>query len=147
MVSFSLLTIYVHDSEDSAIDYIVNHLDRWTLALVVFREISPEKLNYVIRQNYTTLPSTDYVVDTWSVGLDTSYQQYFLSGFLSIQQSIDAWAMGYVNATTTSAECAYVPETVSMPFPTYNYLKNPFYISVGFLLGVAFTSKKNVDKL
>lgn len=147
MASFSLLTIYNHSTEEDAVNYIVDHLDRWTLALIVFREVTPQKVNYVIRQNYTTLPGTDYVVNTYPSGLDTTYQKYYLSGFLSIQSAIEEWSMSYVGATTTRPECANVPQATSMPFPTYEYNRNPFYTSVGFLLGVAFTSKCILTKI
>jgi hypothetical protein len=137
----NLLTIYTHESEQAAVDYITTHLGRWTFALIVFREISASKINYVIRQNYTTLPSTGLVIDDFAVGLDKGYQEYYTSGFLSIQGSVDDWAMEYVGATSSGGQCANVPHTTSMPFPTFDYKENPFYSTVGFLLGVAFASK------
>ena len=54
--SFKTVTSYLHDTEAAAVDYILNNLNRRTFALIVVREVSAHKINYVIRMNYTTLP-------------------------------------------------------------------------------------------
>lgn len=65
---------FIHNSEKSAVNYILDHLDTPALALIVLRQVSPRKVNYVIRQNYTTLPNTNIGVDTTSIGLNPAYQ-------------------------------------------------------------------------
>ena len=40
--------------------------------------------------NYTVVPSTNWVVRFVALGLDTKYQRYHLSGFLTLQESRDA---------------------------------------------------------
>ncbi len=45
-------------------------------------------MNYVIRQNYTTLPNTNRVIEDDVIGLDTNFQNYFVSGFLTLQKSV-----------------------------------------------------------
>lgn len=142
--TFRSLTVITHASEGDAIRYILTNIDERAFALIVLRQITPKKINYVIRLNYTTLPDTNQIVSSLSLGLDTSYQQYFLSGFLTLQNTIDAWAFDYTGASTNSASssCSAPPNIMSVPFPTYEYKKNPFYPSVGFLLGLALTSER-----
>jgi ATP-binding cassette subfamily A (ABC1) protein 3 len=137
---FSTLEVYIHDSENDGIDFILHHLDNTALALIVLRDTTLNKMNYVIRQNYTTIPNTNLIVLDPAVGLQTYYQQYLLSGFLSIQQAIDNWIMQYTDLTSLSAEpvCSNaIPTPFFIPFPTFSYNQNLFYSSVGFLLGLA----------
>jgi ATP-binding cassette subfamily A (ABC1) protein 3 len=140
---FASVDIYVHDSEEAGIGYILDHLGDPALALIVLRQITPAKVNYLIRQNYTTLPNTNQVVDDGAIGLNTDYQSYFFSGFLSLERAVNAWAFEYTNSVTgpdnpdAPAECTGPPEMVVTPFPTPQYNQNPFYQQVGFLLGLA----------
>lgn len=161
MTTFSGIIVHKHSSESAAIQYILTHLEERALALIVIHEISPKKINYEIRQNYTTLPDTTEVLTRVSHGIDTQYQQYFLSGFLSIQDAIDEWAFKYIGAVyptnssssqtnitnVTAIDCSSIPHIFAIPFPTYNYDQNPFFVSVGFLLGLAFTSKSIIVKI
>ena len=153
-LTFRTLVVHKHKSEQKALQYVQNHLEEYTFALIVLHTISPEVLNYDIRQNYTTLPNTNQVVNWISVGLDTQYQNYFLSGFLTLQSTIDQWAFSYVDNQITqslgtnasldeSRECRK-PSPMTMPFPTAAFNQNLFYQAVGFLLGLAMTSKGNV---
>ncbi len=137
---FASLNIFVHDTEEEGVNFILDHLDSPALALISLREVSNSKVNYVIRQNYTTLPNTNSIVQSATIGLDTQYQQYFLSGFLSMERAIDEWVFEYTGATSNTKyeECsAGAPSPVFIPFPTFAYEQNPYYTSVGFLLGLA----------
>ena len=133
--TFKTVQYYVHSSEKSAVDYILRNLDTPTLALIVLRQVTVKKVNYVIRQNYTTLPNTNIAVYRNSIGLNQIYQNYILSGFMTIQKTVDEWAFAYTNVSS-KANCS-PPNIVLSPFPTYAYDQNPFYIRVGFLLGLA----------
>jgi ABC-type multidrug transport system fused ATPase/permease subunit len=137
--TFKTLNVIVHTSEDDAIDYIMKNLESSSFALIVIRQATLQKVNYVIRQNYTTLPNTNRIMEIPAMGLQTTYQQYFLSGFLTLQKAVDQWAFQYTNATqSTETICtAGPPNAVIMPYPTFAYNQNPFYSSVGFLLGLA----------
>jgi len=138
-ILFETVTIYTHSSESEALDYILNTLDEPTLALIVVREVSNSKVNYVIRQNYTVLPNTNELVNYVAVGLDDTYQKYLLSGFLTLQRSIDNWVFQYTNSENPDyEECGgSQPTPLLIPFPTPKYEVNPFYDSVGFILGLA----------
>lgn len=141
-LTFSSLTYHIHRSESAAVKYILNNLDEYALALIVLHQVTPEKINYEIRQNYTTLPNTNEVVNWITTGLDTKYQTYYLSGFLSLQDVIDRWAFSYINATEETsgrAQCEYPGVIYTMPFPTAAYDQNLFFTAVGFLLGLAMT--------
>jgi hypothetical protein len=143
--TFQSLTIYQHETEGKAIRYIQNHLEEYTWALIVVHAIDPSIINYEIRLNYTTLPNTNEVVNWITIGLDTTYQRYYLSGFLSLQAVIDDWAFEQVNAMKNSTEATgggtcRKPNPISMPFPTAAFDQNIFFLAVGFLLGLAMTS-------
>lgn len=139
LTTFPSLTVYVHNSEDEAVSYILDHLEERTFFLLVFHQVNPERVNYEIRMNYTVLPNSNNIISYSSLGLVPDYQQYFLSGFLSVQDTVDRWAYVYTGADSTSKNCSK-PAMTAVPFPTYAYSQNPFYQSVGFLLGLAMTS-------
>jgi hypothetical protein len=153
--TFQRLKYYKHESENKAIRYIQNHLGEYTWALIVIHSIDPSNINYEIRLNYTTLPNTNEVVNWISIGLDTTYQRYYLSGFLSLQDVIDQWAFQYVNNMNaaeqgtetlingTNSNTCRKPAAASMPFPTAAFDQNIFFLAVGFLLGLAMTSNPN----
>jgi hypothetical protein len=134
---FGKVRIYIHASESIGADYLVRHARQQTLAFIVLRRIDNEKVDYVIRQRHTALPSTNLVVRSISPGLFTDYQQYFLSGFLSIQKGVDAWVFNYTNSIYSptnlniSQECNGPPNAVLIPFPISSYQANPFYLQIG----------------
>lgn len=139
--TFQSLVVRKHKSEGKAINYIQSHLEEYAWALIVVHSIDSSNINYEIRLNYTTLPNTNEVVNWITIGLDTTYQRYYLSGFLSLQDSIDDWAFAYVNDLMNSTEnTCRKPTTISMPFPTAPFDQNIFFLAVGFLLGLAMTS-------
>jgi hypothetical protein len=139
--SFRDFNVVVHDSEDDGVEYILDNLDDTAFALIALLQITPNKVNYKIRQNYTTLPNTNGVLNNPAIGINTDYQQYFFSGFLSLQRAVDAWVFDYVevpqNNTLFPQHCTGAPpQAVLAPYPTFAYNQNPFYGSVGFLLGL-----------
>ena len=137
--SFKTLKSHFHANENEGVNYILANLERRAFALISIRQITPEKINYVIRQNYTTLPNTNDVFISITRGLDRTYQMYFLSGFLTLESTIDRWALNYaVRQADPNASCQS-PDVLTVPFPTYEFDSNPFYSQVGFLLGLAMT--------
>jgi hypothetical protein len=83
------------------------------------------------------LPNTNAVVNGLTIGLDVKFLDYFTSGFLSLRIAVDNWVFSYLKA---EEQCGPLPLVVFTPFPTYAYSQNPFYLQVGFLLGLAMTS-------
>lgn len=152
-ISFSNMTYHKHASEDIGVQYILDNLDEYALALIVLQRVNldgdGESIKYSIRQNYTTLPNTNQIVNWISIGLDTQYQAYLLSGFLTLQSTVDEWIFQLYSNTTLSppgnvtsdqGQCTK-PQSIGIPFPTAAYNQNLFYTAVGFLLGLAMTSK------
>lgn len=147
--TFKNMKYYTHASESAAVDFILNNLDEKAFALIVFRDITNQKINYVIRQNYTALPNTNIMVQFSFKGLSGQYTRYYLNGFLSLQDSIDRWAFDYTGASSPAIlrpaslnqTCGPFPTVWSFPYPIYRYQQNPFYTQVGPLLGLALTSE------
>lgn len=137
--SFKTLKYHLHETEADGVDYILSHLENRALALIDLRKITNEKINYVIRQNYTTLPNTNQVFVAIARGLDTNFQMYLTSGFLTLEKTIDKWALDYSVKLINPAATCVSPEVLTVPFPTYEFDSNPFYAQVGFLLGLAMT--------
>lgn len=136
--SFHKLEVRTHSSEEVAVDFIMKHLRPITFALIVLKKVSPSKINFIIRQNYSTIPNTNKMIINPADGLHPDFHQYFLSGFLTLQKAVDQWAFQYSNLTNSLvSECAAgPPNAVLIPYPTFAYSQNPFYYSVGFLLGL-----------
>lgn len=130
----------IHESEKDGVNYILDNLDSPAFALISLFQVTPEKVNYAIRQNYTTLPNTNTIVQTPAIGINQAYQQYFFSGFLTLQRSVDEWVFDYLGASDNEMypnQCSSGPmSSVLAPYPTAAYDQNPFYTSVGFLLGL-----------
>lgn len=150
-ITFSSMKHHVHSSEKAAINFIQDNLDEYAFALIVLPSlpdaITANHIQYKIRQNYTTLPNTNEVVNWISIGLDTEYQKYLLSGFLTLQMTIDAWAFEYTQVmaeeegvAAPSGQCSQ-PQYWTMPFPTAAFDQNIFFRAVGFLLGLAMISE------
>lgn len=139
--TFRTVPYYVHASEGAAVEYILNNLQERTFALIVFRQVTPTAINYLIRQNYSVLPNTNVVNRPGYKTLYTQYQNYYLSGFLTMQDTVDRWAFLYTNTSLSNRSdvCSIFPALASVPFPTYKSTSNSFYASVGPLLGLALT--------
>lgn len=127
------LTIQVHDSEETALTYINKNLANRTWALIdLSGHVNDEDISYKIRMNYTTLPNTNLIVKFVSSGLDTKYQRYYLSGYLTLQRTLNEFAMASINCDSSTTS----DNIWSMPMPTAAYNQNAFFQAVGFLLGL-----------
>ena len=71
------------------------------------------------------------------MGLDTTYQNYIYSGFLTLQEAVDD-AIFSMTASRPGLISNATPQAMNMtsvPFPISAYTENPFYQSVGPLVG------------
>ena len=136
---FKSLNYIIHASEGEGVEYILRHLEKRALALIDIRQITPEIINYVIRQNQTTLPNTNEVILPNSRGLTRDYQEYLTSGFLSLQDIIDRWALNYAVQQIDSTATCYSPAVLTVPYPTYDFNSNQFYERIGLVMGMAMT--------
>ena len=138
--TFRSLNVRTHTTEIAAVRYILANLNERAFALIVIHQITPTKINYEIRQNYSTLPNSNRIVNSVTTGLDTTYQGYLLSGFLTLEDTIDRWAVDYaIKKVNPIAESCILPTPFLVPMPTYEFNGNPFYASVGSILGLALT--------
>ncbi|CAM9223755.1 unnamed protein product [Phaeothamnion confervicola] len=160
--SFPLVGHRLHASEAAAVDHVLATLDERTWAVVVVDAAEAGNVDYVLRLNFTTVPDTHYAVEEITVGLDSRFKRYYLSGYLTLQRSIDRfmfeWTTGassaeqYVGSTFAGADATQSesmrngaqdvcspPAVLGIPFPTPLYDQNLFYLAVGFLLGLALT--------
>ncbi|CAN0378956.1 unnamed protein product, partial [Ectocarpus sp. 12 AP-2014] len=152
---FDRLTHRVHESEDDAVAYALDHLEERTWAVIALDEAADGRVDYTIRVNFTTVPNTNTVVDMIAIGLDPSFRSYYLSGFLTLQTTLDRFMFDRAlpaasspsgeerseeGSEETSGGFACVPpDVVGVPFPTAAYDQNLFYAAVGYLLGLAIT--------
>ena len=125
------VTVRTHQSESDAINFIKDNLNERTWALLDFSNYQDmDNFHYTIRMNYTTLPNTNMIVNLATIGLSRRYQRYYLSGFLSLQRTLNEFAMSRINCTNADTNLW------SMPMPTAPYSQNAFFKAVGFLLGL-----------
>jgi len=108
------LTVRLHETEQVAIRFIDNNLDERTWALLDFSSWSDESddnVTFKIRMNYTTLPNTNEITDFVSIGLNKDYQRYYLSGFLTLQRTLNEFAF---LTTSSNVSCgAFVSNVTS----------------------------------
>eukprot|EP00752_Nemacystus_decipiens_P003898 g3578.t3 len=149
---FDMITHRVHESEDDAVAYALDHLEERTWAVIALDEASSGRVDYTIRMNFTVVPNTNTVVDMISIGLDPSFRSYYLSGFLTLQTTLDRFMFNRALPAAASSEeqegrseeqsggfTCVPPDVIGVPFPTAAYDQNLFYKAVGYLLGLAMT--------
>lgn len=80
------LTVRLHADEAAAVRYALLHqAEERSWAVIVFNALTPHRLNYSIRLNYSTIPNTYFITNEIARAIDTQYEQYYLSGFLTLQ--------------------------------------------------------------
>mmetsp|Transcript_35397 Transcript_35397/g.83302 ORF Transcript_35397/g.83302 Transcript_35397/m.83302 type:complete len:860 (-) Transcript_35397:7-2586(-) len=141
------LAVRMHTGEPEAVSSILDESTEIAWALVHFEAISPCALNYTIRVNFTTLPSTFTRVSFVARGLDTNYQKYQLSGVLTLQRAVHGFVLHLAQpeaaARIMAGEAPDGPAdedeplagAILMPMPTARYSQNVFYRVVGYIMG------------
>jgi ATP-binding cassette subfamily A (ABC1) protein 3 len=128
----TILRVRVHDDEVAALDFIdKNNLNERTWALLDFSQFNLEEESsaFKIRMNYTTVPNTARITRWASIGLNDRYQRYYLSGYMTLQRTINEFAMAQSGCEED------LSSIISAPMPTAAYSQNPFFLQVGYLLG------------
>jgi hypothetical protein len=91
------LLVRVHESELDALQFINDNLMERTWALLDFENYRQnavvEQAEYKIRMNYTTLPNTAELVNWASIGLNWRYKRYYLSGYMTLQRTVNEFAI------------------------------------------------------
>jgi hypothetical protein len=135
--AMSMLTVRTHPDHDVAMEYVMSNLDERTWAVIDLSQIERDSAStrqhggtYTIRLNHTTVPNTALIENYVAMGLSTKYQRYFLSGYLTLQRTINEFIM-------SESGCELdVDPFFSMPMPTAAYEQNLFFLHVGYLLGL-----------
>jgi len=91
--------------------------------------------SFTIRLNYTTVPNTALVENYVASGLSTRYQRYFLSGYLTLQRTLNEFVMSESGCHAANSMDPFY----TMPMPTAAYDQNVFFLHVGYLLGLVLT--------
>jgi hypothetical protein len=81
------ITVRVHSTEAEALDWILEPPDptERTWALLSFRSLDAVAVDYSIRLNYSTVPNTNQITNFIARGIDTKFQRYMTSGYLTLQ--------------------------------------------------------------
>jgi len=153
----------IEESEATALQRSKAHLrtdtDR-TWAIVVFNtlDLAGGALDFTIRMNSSVLPTTHSTIDRFVQGVDEDYKKYYYSGFLTLQTMIENVALNASAGAAFTTEHGFgvgglgaadptVPlnpnftlsdSITGIPFPTLGYKSNPFYNTVGPLVGLVF---------
>ena len=131
----------LHATEQVALDYILDHVDdERTWGLVALRELCPSRVDYAVRLNYTQIPNTNLITRFLDRGLETDFQSYVTSGFLTMQALVDEYV--FENAATHGTAARYAPPTsysLAAPMPTAAHNQNQFYSAVSYLLSLCLT--------
>mmetsp|Transcript_4477 Transcript_4477/g.10555 ORF Transcript_4477/g.10555 Transcript_4477/m.10555 type:complete len:2546 (+) Transcript_4477:319-7956(+) len=133
--NISNFRVRIHNDEASALNYIdATNKEERTWALLDFSNFDLEQesndLSYEIRMNYTTVPNVNRVTNWASIGLSRRYQRYYLSGYMTLQRTVNEFAMAQSGCDQD------LSSIMSMPMPTAAYSQNPFFTQVGYLLGL-----------
>ncbi|CAJ1947143.1 unnamed protein product [Cylindrotheca closterium] len=131
--NISNFRVRMHDDEASALNYIeATNGEERTWALLDFANFDREQdsNSYQIRLNYTTVPNVNEITNWANIGLSRRYQRYYLSGYMTLQRTINEFAFAQSGCDQD------LSSIMSMPMPTAAYSQNPFFTQVGYLLGL-----------
>lgn len=133
--AMKVLQVRTHADQGSAMSYVMDNLHERTWAVIDLSQIelyngTNRGGSFTIRMNSTTVPNTALVENYVAMGLSTRYQRYYLSGYLTLQRTINDFVMWQSGCD------AEVDPFWSMPMPTAAYTQNVFFLHVGYLLGL-----------
>jgi ABC-2 family transporter protein len=132
----SQVLIRTHADHEEAMEYVMSNLDEErTWAVIDLADLangSDDKKggSFTIRLNYTTVPNTALIENYVALGLSTTFQRYYLSGYLTLQRTINDFVMEQDGCDPQ------IDPFYSMPMPTAEYEQNVFFMHVGYLLGL-----------
>jgi len=134
------VTIMLHSDEETAVQAVMDSTrTSRTWAIIAFNALSPTDCNFSIRLNYSTVPNTNRITRWIARGLDTTYQRYHLSGFLSLQRLVDEYAFELAGTSGYPRIAAPSTAVALAPMPTAPFSQNTFYYAVQFLLAIILT--------
>ena len=131
----------MHASEERAVEAVLDPPPgERTWAVLAFSNLSAQTVDYRIRPNYSTVPNTNQITNFIARGIDTKFQRYMTSGYLTLQSLVDEYA--FANAAAEGAARPYAPPSsyvVGTPMPTGAFSQNLFYVAVSYMLSLVLT--------
>lgn len=135
---FSKIKIILFNSKQQAIRYIKKNSKTQVFALISIQfsgqngsEGNQETFFFEIRQSYGAVPSTNQIISSVFSGFIPDYQQYFLSGFLTLQQSFYLWVSNMKGINIPD-----ISRIMFTPYPSFEVATNMFYTQFGGLLPI-----------
>jgi hypothetical protein len=107
--------VRLHDDEAAALGYIdATNKEERTWALLDFTDFDLEQdsSSFQIRMNYTTVPNVNRVTNWAATGLNRSYQRYYLSGYMTLQRTVNEFVMAQSGCNEA------LSSVMRMPMPT-----------------------------
>jgi len=126
---FSTVFTATYDTETEALSWLRDNPGKaWGLIVFNLLDLNAAKVDYAIRLNFTQVPYTGIKVNTLIQGMDTTFQYYFFSGFLALQDMVIEYVSNMTQQLGGSVFYA--------PFPINSYTDNIFYLFIGPFLGM-----------
>ena len=136
----------LRDAADAVVQRAARGERQW--AHLAFRALSRAHeaplLDFDVRMNYSSLPTTRRNVKAFARGLDQTYQGYFTSGFLSLMVGVSDFVAarggeGQNQAADFGTMLGAGNIRSLVPFPTAEYDTNLFYSAVAQVFGLVLT--------
>jgi hypothetical protein len=152
----------VYPDEQSAVDFALRDFTqdegfdsrdpyrRRSWAVLVFNTLDYERgvIDYTIRQNYSVIPSTTQKTKRFLRGYDNTFQKYMLSGYLTLQLSVEDAMVQAINdeglfarnfsrvSSSLSPVRSAFGSLVTAAMPVQFTETNPFYGTSGPFVGL-----------
>nr|XP_024376526.1 ATP-binding cassette sub-family A member 1-like isoform X3 [Physcomitrium patens]XP_024376527.1 ATP-binding cassette sub-family A member 1-like isoform X3 [Physcomitrium patens] len=123
------------DAEKHALTSVQLERPTWAIIVVEHLDIVGGNVDYKIRMNFTTVPSTWDTLHKRRKGLLSYYKRYYTSGFLSLQDAINGYVLQLAPKQKQADLFTHKPMWAA-PFPTPAHMRNKFFHKVGPLLEI-----------
>lgn len=129
---FRTVDVKICSTEQDAISSINDSRER-PFALIHLEDDDYGNMRYKVRQIPNMYSSTNIFFSSVKSGFDFAYQNYFISGFISLQRGVNEWI--HSRAVACLLEDGVAP-SFNIPFSTSEYTLYSFFTQVGNLLGL-----------
>eukprot|EP00667_Euglena_gracilis_P011025 EG_transcript_11238 len=118
-VLFSETFLRIFPTEAEAVSWATGEGEDKLWALVVFRKIDAAhgKFDYTIRMNQSATPSTLFTTNRFPKGREQYYQQYLMTGFLSIQHLVEGYLLSLTPDRQLGTGCAVQAPAILLDSP------------------------------
>lgn len=110
-----------------------------------------ENVTFTIRMTSASIPKTSERSTFFNPSLNSKYQMYYLSGFLTLQKTLEEFSFSQassvlsaaMNSSSSDLTSCHLPNSLrwwSMPMPTSQYNINLFFASYDHLMALVITA-------